>query len=210
MCTSALIEILVLQLVPWLVQHLPLLTWHLLQDATATTLAIQCAEGTDCGFPAGASVIVGPSTFHATYTGPEGGLTIVPDCKIFGSPSATSADCEQTFIGQQDFITAPGAETRITTGDATMITSSTASGSFGASDIAEFLVPITITAGSIAGNGAAQSEDTVHSATGGASAPESGAAASATGSGSAQPVDVGGIGMTRLLSAATALVLALL
>ena len=75
---------------------------------------VQCkpgTEGSDCGFPNGASVTVGPSTFHGTYSDQVQGVTAIPDCKLTGSRSVRSAYCEQTMIGPQGFLEAPVSTT---------------------------------------------------------------------------------------------------
>ena len=159
---------------------------------------------------------VGPSTFHATYTGPEGSLTVIPDCKLFGSPSATSAECEQTFVGPQGFITAPGADSPATTGDATIITSSTASGgTFGPTDIGSFMVAVTITAGKVEETGGSESGSTVGTTameTGSSisGTTSSGAAASATESEGAAFVGLESVGIAGAVAGLSGILLALL
>lgn len=153
------------------------------QDATATTLAIAClsdSDSSDCGFPSGATVTVGPSTLNGTYSALEGSVSVMPDCKLFGSPSVSSAECEQTFIGPQGFITALGTELTVTTGDATVMTSSTASVTFEGADMSALFVAVTVTAGNVEETSGGQVTAETCAAE---SSSQAGAAASATGSG---------------------------
>ncbi|KAK5074803.1 hypothetical protein LTS08_005628 [Lithohypha guttulata] len=72
--------------------NIPLNAFVIAQDATATTLAIQCAPQatTECDFPSPITVTVGPSTFHLDPTGIYYPLGLV-DCTLSGTTAAVCA-----------------------------------------------------------------------------------------------------------------------